>query len=212
MKTKYKDAFLRWKALGRRHDASVLKLAILRNMSRDVHAQKSRDLSSSSPGETSENDAVLLELERILDNLRSSTLDSNDLETLLKNTAPPLAERTLPKGLLAIIPSEKLLRRDRVWEAAIIAEGLNYHWHIWTLSASIPVAEVENWNNILADILWPGGILLYVESQDDGTNGKTWHGKWITLLAPEIDPLKFQAKLQTFDSKPPVWELIYPAT
>lgn len=168
----------------------LLRLAVLRDLHRALHAQKSRCLAKGRKG-----DAKLLgDWESRVDELRSAASFESDMFGLLRSREPVKKRtRLLPDGLYAAIPREKLDRYDRLWEQTLAAEGIAQGWRLWKLSTWIVVNQSESWNQMLTDHLWPIGIPLWVdslgfaESRSGNKDDAIWHGEWVVLAHPRVE-------------------------
>jgi hypothetical protein len=68
----------------------------------------------------------------------------------------------------------------------------------------------------IQDILWPRGLVLYVESAGFGNSAQReglWKGNWLVLLTPELKKKEIQANLidgfQGGRLESPVWTEIF---
>jgi hypothetical protein len=184
-----------WRHCEGLEEATLLRLAILRDLIRELHAQKSRNLASGKKLEAQ----GLKVWELRVEDLRGSSKLEGDLMELLSDPAkkPKTRTRLLPEALFTNFSREKLERYDRQWEASLAAEAAQMGWHFWILDAWIDISGVEDWNQKLTEKLWPHGIILFSESAatqgfssvaigtgDDAVN--FWHGRWIVLMHPRF--------------------------
>jgi hypothetical protein len=209
----------RWRQREGARDATLLRLVILRDLVRALHAQKSRFLAT---GQKSQAQS-LKDWEARIDELKGCSPLEGDLYELLSGTRRARKRtRLLPEALYSSIEREKLERYDRQWEAAIAAEGASLGWRFWSLSASVEIMSVEAWNRRLAEQIWPHGITLYVEGGNApgaalaGAPGQvpSWPGRWIVLLhnkfrAPAELGLDIAAWPGTAADPAPQWKLLF---
>jgi hypothetical protein len=201
----------------------LLRLAILRDITLALHAQKSRCLASG------RRDLAqgLRHWEERLHELRNSPKLEGDLRELLTGTEP-LKKRTrlLPEALYTAIERGKLERYDRVWEASLAAEAVTQRWQFWALEAWVEITLVEDWNRSLCDQLWPSGIVLFVESAPSlprtprpaqtSSEPLLWQGRWIAVVDTRIkNPLEVTSNLPGWPGSPssppspPLWKLLF---
>jgi hypothetical protein len=200
--------------------SSLLRLAILRDLLRSLHAEKSRCLATGKKNEAQQ----FRYWEQRIEDLRQGVDLKGELADLLREGIT-LRRRTrlIPQGLLAALGAEKLQRYDRKWESEIAAEACALGWKFWTLQSWVSIPLAEDWNRRLGERLWPNGIVLYVESlrqSPPGPSEPLWKGQWTVLLqpgyhspqelsldfdrwpgAPESSPLA--------QSEPPAWKLLF---
>ena len=194
-----------WKEASREEGAPVLKLSILRKLSHALHAEKSRALSKRTPEEAS----LLEALENKIEALKKSTaLGSPDLKAVLNEGALPAQPAVqVPDALLEMIPPTKLERYDRQWEQAIFVEAVRARWSFWTLSATLPLAGVEEANRILENTLWPKAVVLFTESI--GFSSTHWDGAWTLVCRAPLEPASFCAPAQLLHFSRPTWKLLF---
>ncbi len=210
------EALSLWKKCDHLAETTLLRLAILRDLLFRVHAEKSKVLSS-------ENDQPMRELqvlEERIQELRQAQNLNQPLSQLLseKQSSGSKKMRELPKDLdfeKAKIDAKKFQRFDRLWEKALLSEGLEIGWDFWILQASVQMQYAEKWHTDFAKLLFPKGILLFTEtnpnipfyaSEDPHT---LWHGRWMVLLKPDFSPSHLELQnLQGLDylHNPPQWD------
>lgn len=159
--------------------SDLLRLALLREIFRELHASKSRLLATGRREEARSCDRM----EKRVDELRQSGSFPGDLGALLSSNEPlKKKSRPLPQALTRVIEPEKLNRYDRAWESTIAAEAFARGWNFWRLEAWVEINGIESWNQRLSERLWPEGIVLWVES------GKfeppRWQGQWLIVMDP----------------------------
>lgn len=213
----------RWRHCEGAAEATLLRLAILRDIIRALHAQKSTCLA------TGRRDLVqeLKRWETRLHELRSQfKLEGQaDLVSLVEGS-DPVRKRTrlLPEALFSSIEREKLERYDRQWELALAAEAAALGWRFWALEAWVEITLVEEWNNRLGEQLWPSGIVLFVESSPvqgpavdaGGKESPLWRGRWIAVVHPRFkSPSEIALNLAQWPGtppeppSPPAWKLLF---
>lgn len=177
---------------------TLLRLAVLRDVFRALHAQKSRCLATG----MKEQAQALKFWEARLEELRGADLsletlaeprayDGDDLFAIL-GTQTPLKKRSrvIPQGLFSAIEREKLERYDRVWENALTAEAASIGWRFWRLEAWVSIQAIEAWNARLTEALWPDGIVLFVESagfeETSDPEKARWQGQWTVSINPRF--------------------------
>lgn len=183
------DTSRKWVQCDSLKSSEVLKLGLLRDLKRSIHAEQSKYLSLGKRQEA----VSLKNLENHLDELREAENLNSPLAYLLSGQATITTHpRSIPASFSKVIPPEKLNRYDRVWEKALVSWGLELGWSFWTLKAFVQVALAENWERSLAQKLWPNGISLYVEAlhHPKTKNKGIWYGAWKIMAHP---------KIQTFD-------------
>ena len=180
----------RWSDTAQNPARLLLRVAILRDLGRDLHARKSQSLAESN---TSQLQLLETWAERIRILRDRAELDEDLPVLLAEDDLKPHAkkDRQLPSELYSALPKDKIERRDRAWEAAIAFEACSLGWRFWELDAWIELTSIELWHGTLQNQLWPNGILLYVDIGQPPAppHAPAWHGRWIVVLAPEIqDP------------------------
>jgi hypothetical protein len=209
-----------WRLCDGVEGASLLRLAILRDLLRSLHAEKSRCLATGKKGEAQQ----FRHWEQRIEDLRQGVDLKGELADLLREGVP-LRRRTrlIPQALLGVLGAERLQRYDRKWESEIAAEACALSWKFWTLQAWVSIPLAEDWNRRLGERLWPNGVVLYVESLKQSPPGPSeplWKGQWTVLLqpkyrtpdelsldfdrwpgAPEASPLA--------QAEPPAWKLLF---
>jgi hypothetical protein len=180
----------RWRHCEGQPECTLLRLAILRELMRELHAQKSRSLA------TGKRDQVqnLRAWENRLVELRGHTrLEGDLIELITGNAEGRKRTRLLPEALFANIAREKLERYDRVWESTLAAEACALGWQFWSLEAWIEITLAEEWNRKLNDQLWPSALVLFAESAESGPpkppshqHVAIWRGRWILAANPRF--------------------------
>jgi hypothetical protein len=156
----------RWRHCDSSPFAGLLRLSILRELMRELHAQKSRSLAAGQR----EGARALKIWENRLTELRSHPKLEGDLSDLVCGRGDARKRtRLLPEALYSAIPRDKLDRYDRQWETAIAAEACSMGWRFWSLEAWIEITLAEEWNRRLQDQLWPSALVLFAESAESSS-------------------------------------------
>jgi hypothetical protein len=203
----------------------LLRLAIIRELVRQIHTQRSELLARGRLAEATELEYRetffnyrFLEVRFEEARFREVFLASGRKTKPLTISATPLE---LPSGLAAAVPPEKLNRHDRKLEAEMAREALKQSWNFWTLDAWVEVQKVESWAKSLEQKLWPYGVVLFVESDGflksfpvDGKSRAFWHGRWTIILTPRVkDPTQdLTMDFENWCAIPsdwPSWKLLY---
>lgn len=202
----------RWQEASAAKDEIILKLGILRDFSRQVHAERSVSLARGSVAE-------LQRLEKLDQNLNSLLTSREEtlkipLEQLLENSASHLEKAppsSFPAEFVAIIPKEKLERYDRKWELVISRQCLKQGWKFWKLESAVAIPEVEVFHNGLAQSLWPNGVLLFAESAAPLSSPQSrWSGRWVIAARPFWEPNHLPSPY--FELGANNWELLFPTS
>lgn len=208
-----------WDTFESNPEKTLLRLALLREVARALHSQKSRLRSTGEKTEV----LVLQSLEdrvtalRNQENLNESRAELLSSEFKLNTESDPNKipkQHLIPEQLLLSLDREKLVRPDRKWEERMAAEAVAAEWRFWSLDAWVTIAKVEEWASRLSTRIWPKGIILFVESI--GITSPLWHGKWILMLHPSFThPEKLSHELSAWSGTPdsppsPMqWKLLY---
>jgi hypothetical protein len=203
-----------WNQTAGRPETTLLRLAILREIIRNIHARKSHFLATGRKTISQGLD----QRETFLNELRHRTqLEGSLKEYLLGNVSVPGQPRILSDELLASIGKEKLTRHDRQWEAALAAEAAVLGWSFWSLEVWVEITQVEQWNLKLNELLWPRGLVLFVESgAATRVSELLWQGRWILTLPAGVHPSE-EFKLTdgpwpgtpNQPPSPPTWKLLF---
>jgi hypothetical protein len=205
----------RWKACGGLEETTLLRLSILRDLTRRMHAEKSRCMAYGRKTLVSD----FREWEQKIEALRSAASLDMTLEEAIER-ADKLRHRTrlLPEGLFTFVDREKLERYDRAWEATLAAEAAALGWCFWRLTAWVRIDSVEHWQSQLVDRLIPHGVILFAESSErplqagEHAPSDAWLGAWILVLKPQYRTPDFRiAQIQGGVPGPrsPEWRLLY---
>ncbi len=205
----------RWKVCGNLEETTLLRLSILRDLMRKMHAEKSRCMAYGR--HTLVQDFNLWE--KKIEWLRSAADLSMGLEDAIER-ADTVRKRTrlIPEALFTFIPREKLERYDRSWEAAIAAEASSLGWCFWQLTAWVRIEAVETWQEQLVDRLIPHGVILFAESSEREPDPKgfspadSWLGSWHVVLKPQYRTPDFrisQIEGTSPGAKEPEWRILY---
>lgn len=169
----------------------ILRLALLRSIHHDLHAQASHFLAIGQKDLTRSLqlwDLRVHELGKY--SLRENSFESCRLADFLTYADQlPQIERTLSEKLLIHLDPKKFNRSDRTWEKLIAGEANALGWHYWKMSTQMSIHLVENWNQSFSKMLWPNGIILWIdaaETSEEIEKSKIWRGNWLIALSPEI--------------------------
>jgi hypothetical protein len=203
----------RWQDSAGLEETTLLRLALLRDLIRRLHAEKSACMAR---GQKAESQAFG-ETEKRLTELRgAATLDAPLDELLLRTSPIRRRTRLLPEALHSFIPKDRFDRYDRQWETAIAAEALSQGWRFWMLDAWVRIADAEEWHHQLGEHLHPHGLILFAESAPDALAAHAppdlWHGQWHIVLKPRFltPDFRVQELSGTSDQpQPPRWRLLY---
>lgn len=208
--TKIEQGSLAWRDAATLPEATLLRLAILRDILGAIHAEKSVLLSRGS-----RQDAQGFQLqEKRLERLRqSATLPATLEEALNQDTEFKKRTRLIPDALYQVIDREKLERYDRAWEFTLAGEASYLGWKFWALKVWVEISGAEAFHRALSDRLNPNGLVLYAETvPGSDTSGEHWHGQWIVLLKPRYFTPDFRiAELPaaTRGKTSPEWKLLF---
>lgn len=212
-------AGLRWDDCEGLEEATLIRLAILRDLLRDLHGERSKcladgkkDLAQSFRGS-----------EKQVEDLRTASPLAGKLNDTLANSAKAKRRtRLLPEALFGFIPRDKLERFDRTWEATLAAEAASLGWCFWSLDAWIDIREAERFQEDLASHLNPHGVILFAESAQEQAPSQTaldqpagpvlWHGRWYVVLKPMYLTPEFHIERLAGVSKNPgvpSWRLLF---
>lgn len=175
----------RWKRCSSKDGRVVLRLAILRDFMRELHAERSRALAT----DQREKAEGFKQWEEAIDALRGSpeiARPDSDLAQVFtgerkgSKPGPPV----LPQALVEAIGPERIQRYDREWEAAIAGEAYRSGWGFWTVDVWVRVAEAEHFDDNLGERISPHGAVLFAEAvgADSPVEGAEWLGRWWIVL------------------------------
>ncbi|MGE0614720.1 MAG: hypothetical protein AB7P04_03690, partial [Bacteriovoracia bacterium] len=181
----------RWDDSAALAECSLLRLVILRDLYRYLHAERSKVLVEGSKKSVDDIRALQTSLEELRgQDLRGLSL--SDVISRAKAGKPLDTPRRPAAELLQKIEREKLERYDRKWESALAAEAFHCGWGFWHLDAWVKVSTAEAFHGHLSRSLWPKGIVLFVEASPGNSLDKTdepiWKGRWVCTLSPQKDP------------------------
>lgn len=188
MSTTVTPAFLepledRWNHCQGLPEEGLLRLALLRELTRKLHTEKSKILALGKKEAVGE----LKVWEDKIHKIREATRLDGKLSDLLETPRPPgKRTRLLPEALYTTIPRDRFERYDRQWEALIAAEACSQGWSFWAMSAWVQIEQVEEYDTQLRERLWPRALVLFSESSEESSSstieGTHWHGRWLILL------------------------------
>jgi hypothetical protein len=203
----------RWNDYQGMEESNLLRLAILRDLSRDLHLEKSKCLAQGNRDQAKE----IKVWEDKLELLRTAgKLDGALMEVF--STADRLKKRTrlLPQQLFSYVEKEKFERYDRLWENEIAAEAASLGWNFWTLDTWVQIEKVEDWNTALSDGMLPHGVILFCEAVQDAAAvagfQDHWKGRWLIVMKPDFkEPSISLEHLPGVSQKPtpPHWKLLF---
>jgi len=200
----------RWRDAEGIEESTLLRLAILRELVRELHAEKSKLLARGARPEAQ----ALKVWEKKIEDLKGAASFGGTLAEAIRGDLPTRKRtRLLPESLFHFLPKEKLERYDRVWESAIAAEAATLGWRFWSLTAWVQIHQAEEWHRALSDRLIPHGVLLFAESADAvDAAGNLWQGQWLLVLKPRFSTPDFRVReLPGVSLEPaaPLWKLLY---
>ncbi|MCC7440408.1 MAG: hypothetical protein IT285_02175 [Bdellovibrionales bacterium] len=184
-----------WSEAGRSQHPRLLRLVLLRDLVRTLHAERSRLMSVHQPGRAE----ALSELEPLLESLRPDALVEVTLTALVtlklglkrQKARPP----EIPDSLAARLGAGKLNRYDRLWEGEIAVEGQLQGWNFWNLDAWVEITRAEQFHQALGQRLWPVAVVLFVEAApvEEANPGvesdpPRWRGRWYLVARPDWTP------------------------
>jgi hypothetical protein len=201
---------------------TLLRLGLLRELTKTLHSEKSRCLASGLKSEVQK----LKEWEAKIDLLRETLNVDGSLIDLLKldGNQSHKKNRLLPEALFQKIDRNKLFRYDRKWEAAIAAEAISLKWPFWSLETWVKIPQIEEWNKTLEEHLWPRGLVLFIESAtlQEKENASLqqdallWRGHWVIILDSHFkSPQDLSLNIKNWPGapetwpNPPQWKCIY---
>jgi hypothetical protein len=176
----------------------LLRLAILRELTRTIHTLRSEHMATHRPS-TAEDYAQR-------ENFLTSNFASLNVENLtlaeiyqqsheaISSTGPTPSEVSLPSSVLETIGLTKFTRQDRRWELEMAQEAVRQSWEFWQFETSTEIREVENFARSFSEALWPKGVVLFVESDgflkmsEKDPHLAYWRGRWILVLDPKLHP------------------------
>ena len=221
MKPLPKELSKLWKETEDHPDKYILRLSLMRDLSRLVHAERSMDLAQGKipQGQTLERmEAQLSAVRGHPDIVTRGTLE----ETLEAPVSLEATQAKIPTELAALIPRAKLERYDRHWEAFLATEAFRQGWSIWELDATLLVSKAEAFHKHLSQVLWPKGVILYVEMGADknlpaGEGANLWNGRWLLIAHSSLKPehLEIERSPGVFRETPissPTWRRLFPAS
>jgi hypothetical protein len=210
----------RWADCDGTPEMTLLRLSILRELIQKLHSEKSRCLANGLKAEAQSIKIWETRIEELRDHL---SLYGDLMQLIQDPKSAPKKKRNIPEALFQNLDRDKLLRYDRKWEAAIVAEAITLNWKIWNLDAWVKIPSIEEWDTVLSQRLWPHSLVLFAESAQSPNTGLSpsedtyWHGRWMTLLHPHFNtPIELSLNLNTWPGAPetppslPQWKQIYP--
>jgi len=197
----------RWQDAEAHEGQILLRLSLLRDLARALHAEKSRILSHGTSGEA----RAIQRTENKIESLKSNSLSTSTLEEALQSNEAPRIRESLPGKLFEVVDADKLQRSDRQWELAIAAEALRLRWNFWSVKGTIPIEQIEKVGLALERSIWPHGVSLFADSLDFSSKPPQWEGVWTMVFHAKIDPQALFPGTQHPDFSLPKWKLLFSA-
>lgn len=194
MKLVPKDLLQLWKETSDHPEKLILRISILRDLSRWFHAERSLHMAQGKipQGQNLEQiEAKMAWVRGQPDQIASAPLE----ELLEPLPTGPAYVTALPLALGAVIPHSKLNRYDRHWEAALAVQAWERKWTFWELTATIQIQKAEVFHKHLSKLLWPKGVILFVESPPDAkpiSEADGWTGRWVFIAISSLRPQHLQ--------------------
>jgi hypothetical protein len=180
-----------WNQTAKMPDRKLLRIALMREMSRTLHTLRSECLATGQDGQARD----LLLREEFLSH-RFMELQTQDLplrQVYARSASGRLESRgpdampALPPELTAVIDGSKFTRPDRHWEAFLAIEAFARGWSFWTFECWVEIENVESWAKEFSDSLWPRGVVLFIESSGFHRGPQSlWRGKWFLVITSDI--------------------------
>lgn len=207
----------RWTESEQAAHARILKLGILRDIHRRLHKERSKLLAEG----RSDVARSLTQVEASLYDLDLAALDHFGLQKLLSQTAILSDQRgspkfpELPEQVFEFLSKDKILRRDRIWDAWMLYCAHEMGWSLWTAHIWNKISTAENFHYQICDRLFPKAIGLLVESDiqkfsEIGSHGDLWCGIWYVLSPdasrpPSLDVTQIEG--YSAEPEPMSWKL-----
>ena len=214
----------KWNDCAGLEETTLIRLAILRDLLHELHAEKSRCLALGMKAEA----AGFRKWEDQIEDLRiAAPLDGPLMELLANSKKLKHRTRLLPDSLFGFIAREKLERYDRTWESTIAAEASSLGWCFWVLDAWVDMSAVSPFQTGLSDALIPHGVVLFAESApppplkpgqssdspvETAGNPNLWRGNWFLVLKARYRTPTFNVDRLPGVSQepaPPQWRLLF---
>lgn len=203
-----------WKKCEGQTDFHILHLAVLRGLSRSIHAEQSRFLAAG----LKEKVVEMEKSELLVESLRTKKSFEGELIDVLTDATPGKSKKAplnLSAELLNIFEAEQLDRPDRLWEATIATHAQQLGWSFWICTTTVDSAQAEDWNLALSNALWPNGVVLFTENGEidsgDPAAQFKWTGKWYIALARGVsDPAAITQNIQLHVYQAPTWTRLDP--
>lgn len=151
---------------------SILQLVLWRECFQKVHTRHSYFLTRAVSQEIDDQIKASLQLQKMLVTWRDQLTVSYPKE--------------LPASFFEMVPSEKIISFDRVWEFSIAQVAVNEQWKFHWIDSTLPIVDVERWDRRLKNRLWPHGVVLFSESAGSSDiPNRFWKGRWLLVLSPK---------------------------
>ena len=175
-----------WTSVEAKPESVLIRLSVLRDFSRTIHAELSVVLAT--PAATQSSLADLDALDRhIAQGLHLRTLPL-DAEAWLKGKVlGPVAtvRRKIFPEFFEVLARDRIERYDRAWEREIVAEAIAIGWEIRSIEAWVDVLDAQGWETRFSQRIRAHGVVLFAESAyvDDAR----WKGRWIFVVKPGFE-------------------------
>jgi hypothetical protein len=178
-----KEVESRWKKCADHSAVKLLRMAVLRDYARQLHAERSTCMAKGNIPRGHAIEDVEKKLEALRDRPELLAGDETLRELLLLRFQDTEAPNTLPSSFA--IPKDRLERYDRHWERAIALLAADDDWNVFAITATVQLKKVETFHERLSDQVWPDAVILFVEGlAESSTIPKEWAGKWVGVARP----------------------------
>ena len=182
-----------WNQTTGKPDGKILRIALMRELSRSLHTLRSECLALGEDGQAQD---ILRREEFLSQRFMEIPAQNLPLRQVYARSAAGRAEKRtpeappeLPAELTAVLDESKLTRPDRRWEAFLAYEAFTRKWTFWTFECWVEVEKVESFAREISDALWPRGVVLFIESSGFHRGEPAlWRGKWYLIIEPAAVP------------------------
>jgi hypothetical protein len=179
----------RWKEVGSAPARNLLRLALLRELSFQIHSLRSGVLAGKTSSPKIEVPEIVAAESQLMERANSLSKPSPDFTNL-------------PEG----ISIEKLTRQDRQWERRILYLALNSGWELAEVRASLPISDIDAIHSDFEKQLWPQAIILFTEGE---LKPAGFNANWFIVVDPAgADGIRILQLLSRFSSKKPTFTLL----
>lgn len=182
------DRWIQIKSTG--NERTLLRRAILRELSHRLHTGRSKAMATGSAGKMSL--AQITGWEVKVQRQIQSDLNEPTLHEQLESHSEKRENPELPKSILSIVPADRWNRFDRKWERALMHDAVLARWHLTRIDVEIAPSEAETFHHSLAANYWPRAIVLFVDPRAEAPSTGLWAGSWY-LLTQSNAPLNPQS-------------------